>query len=352
MQVTLVQEASALDPAENRERLAELTPSGSDLVVFPEAFARDFGEPGSDLSDAAEPLDGPFAPRWPGSPASAARRSWPGCSRPPPTRTGRSTPSWFAARRPADYRKTYLYDSFGYRESDRLTAGPLDAGHVDIASLRPRPDDLLRPALPRVRPALVAADAEALVVPAAWVPGPRKEDHWTRWPRARAIENTAYVVGVGQPGPRYTGHSIVVDPLGEVLAEAGEKPETLTMTLEPESSRRPGARTLPWTTGAFDRVPTLPARVAPPSPVAEPNARCVVVAEAGRRFGLVVWACCSLGGLVALGARRGPGPADVRRRGRWRRRRRRVHDGPGVEHRRQARSVYGFLALLLGAPSS
>ena len=71
-------------------------------------------------------------------------------------------------------------------------------------------------------------------MPAAWVAGPRKVDHWTTLARARAIENTAYVVAVGQPGPRYTGHSIVVDPLGEVLAEAGEKAETLTVTLEPE----------------------------------------------------------------------------------------------------------------------
>src|SRR5205085_12438167 len=61
MQVTLVQEASTLDPTENRDRLAELTPEGSDLVVFPEAFARDFGEPGADLSGAAEAVDGPFA---------------------------------------------------------------------------------------------------------------------------------------------------------------------------------------------------------------------------------------------------------------------------------------------------
>jgi predicted amidohydrolase len=42
-------------------------------------------------------------------------------------------------------------------------------------------------------------------------------------------------VGVGQPGPRYTGHSIVVDPLGEVLVEAGEKAETLTVTLDADT---------------------------------------------------------------------------------------------------------------------
>ena len=35
-------------------------PAGADLVVLPEAFARDFGEPGSDLAPYAEPLDGEF----------------------------------------------------------------------------------------------------------------------------------------------------------------------------------------------------------------------------------------------------------------------------------------------------
>ena len=38
------------------------------------------------------------------------------------------------------------------------------------------------------------------MVPAAWVAGERKVDHWRTLARARAIENTAYVVAVGQPG--------------------------------------------------------------------------------------------------------------------------------------------------------
>ena len=50
MQVVLVQEASTLDPADNRARLGSVVPEGADLVVLPEAFARDFGEPGSDLA--------------------------------------------------------------------------------------------------------------------------------------------------------------------------------------------------------------------------------------------------------------------------------------------------------------
>ena len=75
---------------------------------------------------------------------------------------------------------------------------------------------------PELARALVDAGAEVLVVPAAWVAGPHKVDHWRTLVRARAIENTVFVVAAGQPGPRYTGHSLVVDPLGDVLAEAGE----------------------------------------------------------------------------------------------------------------------------------
>ena len=85
---------------------------------------------------------------------------------------------------------------------------------------------------PELARALVDAGAEVLVVPAAWVAGPHKVDHWRTLVRARAIENTAFVVAVGQPGPRYTGHSLVVDPLGEVLVEAGEGAEVVTAVLE------------------------------------------------------------------------------------------------------------------------
>ncbi len=127
----------------------------------------------------------------------------------------------------ADYRKIHLYDSFGYRESDRLLAGDVDAHagrgrRLEVGLMTCY--DLRFPELARL---LVDAGAEVLVLPAAWVAGPRKVDHWRTLVRARAIENTVYVVAAGQPGPRYTGHSLVVDPLGDVLAEAGEEPAVL-----------------------------------------------------------------------------------------------------------------------------
>jgi predicted amidohydrolase len=40
-------------------------------------------------------------------------------------------------------------------------------------------------------------------------------------------------VGVGQPAPRYTGHSTVIDPLGDVLVEAGDDATVLTVDLDP-----------------------------------------------------------------------------------------------------------------------
>lgn len=232
LRLALVQEASGLDPADNRARLPGLVPRGADLVVLPEAFARDFGEPGSDVSAYAEPVDGAFGTAL----ADAARAgsttvvagmfeaptasAEPGDGRPYNTLLVRGAAE-------AAYRKIHLYDSFGYRESDRLLAGDVGPTVVEVGGWQVglmTCYDLRFPELARL---LVDAGAELLVVPAAWVAGPRKVDHWRTLVRARAIENTVYVAAAGQPGPRYSGHSMVVDPLGDVLVEAGEEPAVL-----------------------------------------------------------------------------------------------------------------------------
>ena len=118
----------------------------------------------------------------------------------------------------AAYRKIHLYDSFGYRESDRLSGGPTEAVVVEIAGWQVGLMTCYDLRFPELARALVDAGAEVIVVPAAWLPGERKVDHWRTLVRARAIENTVFVVAAGQPGPRYTGHSMVGDPLGDVLA--------------------------------------------------------------------------------------------------------------------------------------
>lgn len=82
---------------------------------------------------------------------------------------------------------------------------------------------------------LVDAGAQAFVVPAGWPA--RRRGHWTLLARARAVENQAYVLACGTAGTHagveQAGHSIVVDPWGEVLAEAGPDEEVLTVELDP-----------------------------------------------------------------------------------------------------------------------
>ncbi len=62
--------------------------------------------------------------------------------------------------------------------------------------------------------------------------------HWRTLVTARAIENTAYVAAVGQPGPRYTGHSLVVGPAGELVAEVGDGDRVLTASVSTEQLER------------------------------------------------------------------------------------------------------------------
>ncbi|HET7066865.1 MAG TPA: carbon-nitrogen hydrolase family protein [Nocardioides sp.] len=231
MQVVLVQEASSLDPDDNRARLERLVPEGADLVVLPEAFARDFGEPGSDLTPHAEPLDGPFVTEV--ERVAARRHTTVVAGMFEQTEGAPYNTVVVRGATSLDYRKIHLYDSFGYRESRVLAAGPIEPAVFPLGDTTVGLMTCYDLRFPELARRLVEGGAEVVVVPAAWVAGPRKVEHWTTLLRARAIENTVYVVGVGQPGPRYSGHSTVIGPLGDVLVEGGGDDEVLTADLDP-----------------------------------------------------------------------------------------------------------------------
>jgi deaminated glutathione amidase len=79
---------------------------------------------------------------------------------------------------------------------------------------------------PELYRSLVDAGAELIVVPAAFTLATGK-DHWHVLLRARAIESQAYVLAAGQwgthpKGRRTYGKSLLVDPWGEVVAQASE----------------------------------------------------------------------------------------------------------------------------------
>lgn len=233
LRVTLVQCAAEAEPAANRARLDDLIPADADdLVVLPEAFARDFGGPGSDPGPDAEPLDGPFVTEL--ARLAADRRTTviagmfeQGTPRPWNTLVVRGAVD-------ASYRKIHLYDSFGFAESEVVAPGPVEPVVLELGGFRIGLMTCYDLRFPELARALVDRGAQVLVVPAAWVAGPRKVDHWRTLVRARAIENVAYVCAVGQSGPRYCGHSMVVDPLGDVLAEAESADQVLTEVLDSE----------------------------------------------------------------------------------------------------------------------
>jgi predicted amidohydrolase len=240
MRVALLQLAAEIDSAANRDlitaQLAGLTPDdGLDLVVLPEASMHDFGAPDHDLAAVAEPLDGPFVQLLAGQAARLGATIIGGMFE----RTDGLPFNTLVVIGPdgelrQTYRKIHLYDSFGYKESERLAAGDIDPVVVDIGG---RPVGLMTCydlRFPELARELVDAGAETLVVPAAWVAGEHKLDHWRALLTARAIENTVHVVAAGQGGDRYTGHSLVVDPWGSIVVEAISDPEIVRATLEPD----------------------------------------------------------------------------------------------------------------------
>jgi predicted amidohydrolase len=137
----------------------------------------------------------------------------------------------------AKYRKLYLFSLF--HEDQHVEAGE-DFVVVDLEKCRAGFAicyDLRFPELFRKNTDL---GAEVQFLPAAF-PHPRL-DHWRTLVRARAIENQCYMIAVNQAGVEghgaevgsihYFGHSMVVDPWGEIVAEADEEPGQMTVELD------------------------------------------------------------------------------------------------------------------------
>lgn len=230
MLVAVVQFGASTDPEANLAAFgrlaAEAVGAGAELVVLPEGSMHDFGPPELPLGPVAQHLDGSFAKGL----AEVARaggvtvvagmfETSPDAERPFNTLLAVDPDG----ERLATYRKAHLYDSFGYRESDRMLAGDGQPVVLDVGGFRLGLLTCYDLRFPELARSLIDAGAEVLVVPAAWVRGPLKEDHWLTLLRARAIENTAYVVAAGQTGPRYVGRSMVIDPAGVVVAALGEQ---------------------------------------------------------------------------------------------------------------------------------
>ena len=89
--------------------------------------------------------------------------------------------------------------------------------------------------------ALAQAGADVLTVPAAFTRA-TGQAHWYVLLRARAIETGSYVLaaaqgGIHENGRSTYGHSLIISPWGEILAEAGDEPGYISAEIDPDVSR-------------------------------------------------------------------------------------------------------------------
>ena len=90
---------------------------------------------------------------------------------------------------------------------------------------------------PEIFRAAAKRGANLFLVIALWPM--KRQQHWLTLLQARAIENQAFVIGVNRVGVEpqfaYAGRSVVVDPHGVIIADAGEQERILTAALDAES---------------------------------------------------------------------------------------------------------------------
>ena len=248
MRVAIAQVASSIDPEPNLALVSDYASraadSGARIVVFPEATMASFATASGPL---AQPLDG----AWPQAVRAIAREAGivvvvglfeaqPGGL---PWNTLLVTGPGVEE---TTYRKLHLFDAWGFAESDHIAPGAepatvtVDGVVFGLAICY----DVRFPALFQHYGRL---GADVVLVPASWANGADKVDQWRTLCRARAMDSTCYVIGAGQadpatagygvrPGaPTGVGHSVVVDPLGAVVAEAGGAPELVVVDLDTDA---------------------------------------------------------------------------------------------------------------------
>ena len=136
----------------------------------------------------------------------------------------------------ARYAKMHPFTYAGEAEHYAPGAAPVV---VEVAGTYVAPFVCYDLRFPEVFRGAVLAGAEVLVLIANWPEA--RHGHWRTLLRARAIENQAYVVGVNRtgsdPNATYAGGSVVVDPRGAILAEAGSEACVLAADLDLDSLR-------------------------------------------------------------------------------------------------------------------
>ncbi|MGH3388858.1 MAG: carbon-nitrogen hydrolase family protein [Actinomadura sp.] len=230
MRVAMCQIPVGDDPKENLEQIQDALArsAGADLAVFPEAAQVRFG---NDLTAIAEPLDGLFVTELRKAAREHGMAIIAGVFEPADGGRVHNT----AVAIDADgaligsYRKLHLFDAFRFRESETVAPGDQPVV-VELAGVRIGLITCYDIRFPELARALIDRGAELLVIIAAWAQGVYKEEHWTTLAKARAIENTTWVVAVDKApdltdpprgGRTGVGRSLLIDPMGVACHDLG-----------------------------------------------------------------------------------------------------------------------------------
>ncbi|MEM6160049.1 deaminated glutathione amidase [Erwinia sp. P6884] len=238
MKVALGQFAVSRDWQDNSETCISLMRRAlageADLLLLPEAvLAQDISDPDR-VIQAAQPLDGPFLKRI--LAASRNNQLTTIMTVHVPAQEGKVKNVLVVVRDGeivARYEKLHLYDAFAMQESRKVISGSKVPPLVEVAGMKVGLMTCYDVRFPELARRLALEGADVLVLPAAWVRGPLKEMHWEVLVTARALENTCYMVAVGECGPRNIGNSLVVDPLGVATVKAGEGAGLIFAVLDP-----------------------------------------------------------------------------------------------------------------------
>lgn len=237
VQFDIAWENKAANFCKVRELIASANPEKDSLVVLPEMFATGF----SMNTDAiAEPYGGETEQFLTGLArefsigvvAGAAMRARDGRVRNKALAFSSSGEliGFYAKMRPFSPGGENIH----YTAGERVTSFTFGECHVSpFICYDLRFPEIFRTAARSHRP-------ELILVIASW---PEKRiHHWTPLLRARAIENQAYVVAVNRIGSdpfcSYTGQSMILDPQGLPLAEAGDRQCVIQARPDLETLRR------------------------------------------------------------------------------------------------------------------
>jgi len=239
LRVSLVQgDTRWLDPAANRDyygRLIAPLHGTTDLIILPETFTSGFS---NEAIGSAETMDGPTV-AWIREQSARLGAAVTGSVQ---LRAGEGVFNRMLFATPDGQLRTYdKRHLFRYaREHERYAAGR-DRLTVEWKGWRICPlvcYDLRFPVFIRNRYNRAAArfDYDLSIFVANW-PSPRRYA-WSTLLRARALENLGYCAGVNRVGIDgneliYSGDSVVLDFLGQPLAELGAQEQTVTVRLDP-----------------------------------------------------------------------------------------------------------------------